>query len=555
MRSRDSECATSTTRSGLRIGSHSLALVATLYFGFALNLGFWRFMLDRIEMTGLQSAVFLFSLAFFILVPLYLALNAITVPFLAKPVIIVFLLLSSAANYFMFDLGVFIDTDMMTNVFETTPREASELMTFRGFSWVFISGILPFVFLVFTKIDYGDFRHELKTRVFRVSAGLLILVSSVAFSYKEYSSYGRNNREVRKLINTVNYTYSTIRYFQLQALANREFSRVDPDAKIVPFDDPQKTVLILILGETARAGNFSLTGEGRNTYPKLAQQDVISFANVTSCGTSTAVSVPCMFSHIDRKYFDVTNARYTENFLDIAQNAGYDILWLDNDDGCKGVCSRVPNQDMIRSGNSGKFCAGDSCFDEVLIDGLEERLAGTAKDTLIILHTMGSHGPTYYKRYPEEFKAFTPTCDTAQIQNCSRDEIVNTYDNTILYTDHVVSKTIDILKRFPDFESGLLYVSDHGESLGENNIYLHGIPWTIAPEEQTRVPMILWMSENMKKYDHVDYGCMKEKAKTGGYSHDNLFHSLAGLLEIRTTAYDKDRDIFKDCRTRALPFG
>ncbi|MDR0378611.1 MAG: phosphoethanolamine--lipid A transferase [Candidatus Accumulibacter sp.] len=442
----------------------------------------------------------------------------------------------------------------MTNVFETSAREASELMTLRGFLWILISGILPSVLLAYAKIEYGSFRHELKARVLRVSASLLILILSAAFSYKEYSSYGRNNREVRKLVNTINYSYSAIRYFQLRSLAKREFTRVDPEAKIVPFEDPHKTVLIMIVGETARSENFSLNGYERNTNPKFARQDVISFANVASCGTSTAVSVPCMFSHTDRKYFDVTNARYTENFLDIAQNAGYDILWLDNDDGCKGVCSRVPNQDMMRSRDSDKFCDGDSCFDEVLIGGLEEYLTKATKDTLVILHTMGSHGPSYYRRYPREFKVFTPTCDTAQIQNCSREEIINTYDNTILYTDHVVSEAIDVLKRFPDFESGLLYVSDHGESLGENNIYLHGIPYAIAPKEQTRVPMILWMSENMKKYDHVDYACMKEKAKTGRYSHDNLFHSLMGLLEIRTKIYDKDHDMFAGCRTKALPF-
>lgn len=167
---------------------------------------------------------------------------------------------------------------------------------------------------------------------------------------------------------------------------------------------------------------------------------------------------------------------------------------------------------------------------------------------------MGSHGPTYYNRYPKEFQKFTPTCDTADIQNCTSEQIVNTYDNTILYTDYIVSSAIDILKKYPQFEAGLVYVSDHGESLGENNVYLHGMPYAIAPDEQTQIPMLMWMSENMKKWDYVDYACLKNKAANTVYSHDNLFHSILGLLEVKSTAYQKKFDLFDGCRTKPLPF-
>ena len=200
-----------------------------------------------------------------------------------------------------------------------------------------------------------------------------------------------------------------------------------------------------------------------------------------------------------------------------------------------------------------QFCDGKYCQDELLLEGLEEFLTNLKGHAFIVLHTIGSHGPTYYRRYPDEFKQFTPTCDTEEIQTCTKEQIVNTYDNTILYTDHILSSIIDILKKFPAYETGLLYVSDHGESLGENGIYLHSLPYWIAPKEQTSVPMVVWMSEVMKNSSHIDYDCLKKKAMVGNFSHDHLSHSLLSLMEVDSKWYDKKLDIFDSCRTSPLP--
>ncbi|OPZ76733.1 MAG: Phosphoethanolamine transferase EptA [Alphaproteobacteria bacterium ADurb.Bin438] len=204
---------------------------------------------------------------------------------------------------------------------------------------------------------------------------------------------------------------------------------------------------------------------------------------------------------------------------------------------------------MVKIGNP-KYCTSSYCKDEVLLDGLEDVIKNIKNDTVIVLHTMGSHGPSYHNRYPDEFKKFVPSCDTSDIQNCSKEEIVNTYDNTILYTDFIVSSAIDILKKFNNLEIGLIYVSDHGESLGENGIYLHGMPYSIAPKSQTSVPMMIWMSDNMKKYDFINYECLKDKASKGQFSHDNLFHSLLWLMEIDTKIYNEDFNMFKGCLTK-----
>ncbi len=540
-------------KSKLEVKSPLFILFITIYFGFALNLSFWRFVFERISIDSFGIFVFFISLIFFILVPLYMLFNLIVLPYIAKPFVIVLLIASSSVNYFMYNYGVFIDADMIRNVFETNTREAFDLITFKSFLYVFFTGIVPAIVVFFTKIKYSSFLKELKIRSIFVGIGLLIVAMFAIVSYKEYASFGRNNREVRKLINTFNYNYAVVRYFQLQSLSKREFLKLDENAKLNPYEDPYKTVLVLVVGETARAKNFSLYGYKKETNPLLEKEDVIAFKNVKSCGTATAISLPCIFSSKTKNDFNVVDAKYVENLIDILANAGYDILWLENDDGCKGVCNRITTEYMVEQNNK-KYCDGTYCLDEVLIDGLEERLKNISKDTVIVLHGMGSHGPTYYKRYTKEFEKFKPTCDTAEIQNCSLEAIRNTYDNTIVYTDFILSLIINVLKKFPNFESGMLYVSDHGESLGENNIYLHGLPYKIAPSEQTDIPMILWMSENMKRDDHIDYKCLKEMAEKNNYSHDNVFHSISSLLEVETTTYNNEFDIFKSCRTKALPY-
>jgi lipid A ethanolaminephosphotransferase len=531
------------------IKSHWLILLTSLYFTFILNCSFWRFVFNNVEVANMF--VFALSLPVFIFVPLYILFNLIIQPYIGKPLLIFFLLTSSATNYWMYSLGIYIDPDMVRNAFETNAREAVDLINFSSLAWIFVTGLMPAIFVASTKIRYQSWGKELVKRVVCALVALLVAVGFMAISYKEYASFGRNNREVRKILNTINYTYSTVHYLQSQTLAKRELRHLDENALHVPFEDPHITVFVFIIGETARAKNFSLYGYERETNPLLEKQDIIHFNKVDSCGTATAISVPCIFSNVKRTDFDVSDAKYTENLLDILQMAGYKILWLENDDGCKGVCSRIEVRDMVKINNP-KYCYNDYCHDEALLDVLPEIIANIKEDTVIVLHTMGSHGPSYYKRYPDNFKKFSPTCDTANIQNCTQEQVINTYDNTILYSDYIISSAIDMLKEHPKYEFGLIYVSDHGESLGENNVYLHGFPYKLAPKEQIQIPMILWMNDTMKHWDYVDYDCLREEASKNSYTHDNLYHSIIGLLEIKTDTYNKKYDIFKNCRTKEL---
>ena len=540
----------------LKIKSRTLIIILTLYFSTILNLSFWRFTYHNVDITSFRIFCFSASLFFFIAIPLFLLFNLICVKIIGKPFIIALLLSCSFTNFMMFNYGIFIDKHMIQNVMETNVREATELITLSLFFWVLITGILPSVLVLITSVQYGTFKDEFKARLKNFLISILIVGILGFGSYKEYAAYGRNHREVKGIINVVNFTAGIISYVRRIRLAKRKFVELDQNPQNLDYSKDKKmyTVVVFIVGETARAGNFSLDGYERKTNPLLEKQDIAYFKDVTACGTATAVSVPCMFSHMNRKKFDVTDAKFTENLLDLAQKAGYHVIWRENDDGCKGVCKRVKDLKNMQKTNHPVYCHGDYCWDEVLLEELNDIFPKIQQNTLIVLHTQGSHGPTYHQRYPDEFKKFLPTCDTADIQDCSLNQIINTYDNTILYTDYIISQTIDIAKKYPQFESSVIYVSDHGESLGENNIFLHGMPYRIAPVEQKSVPMLIWMNENMKKWDYIDYNCLKLSAEKKAYSHDNLFHSLLGLLAIKTSVYNQRYDLFNACRTKPLPF-
>ncbi len=528
------------------LSSGHFIIIISFYFSFILNNAFWDCIEQRLDIGNTATAVFAFSLPFFVFIMLYVFFNLIVLPYAGKPLVIILLLCSAAADYAMTKLGIVINSDMVRNFAETNLREAADLITPRAVFYVAATGLVPAILTAFAKITYEPLKQEFFKRLRRSLCAITLLAALAPLTFKEYVSFGRNTPGIRRMVNTFNYIFAVNKYYKKSRAANQPFVVLDnAPALAKPHKKPR--VLLLVVGETARAQNFSLNGYGKETNPLLKTQDIVNFTDVTACGTSTAVSLPCLFSASARKEFKVSRARHTQNLIDLIKAAEYDVFWKDNDDGCKGVCDRVENVDA-KTGNKAPFCFGRYCHDEILLDGLKERLAAINKDTVIVLHMMGSHGPTYYKRYPERFKHFAPTCDTADLQNCTAEEIANTYDNTLVYTDYILSSAIDMLKRHPRLASGLLYVSDHGESLGEKNLYLHGLPYAIAPDVQKKVPMVLWLSETAQQADKIDMECLKNAAAKTAYAHDNFFHTVLSLLNIRTRTYDKTLDILEPCK-------
>ncbi|MDX1801501.1 MAG: sulfatase-like hydrolase/transferase, partial [Marinobacter sp.] len=311
------------------------------------------------------------------------------------------------------------------------------------------------------------------------------------------------------------------------------------DAQAAPAEHPRE-LMIMVVGETARADRFSLNGYERDTNPELAKDNVISFTDFWSCGTSTAVSVPCMFSVYGQSDYDQKKAESTENALDILARTGVNVLWLDNNSDSKGVADRLTYRDFKTPENNPE-CNDEECRDTGMLTNLQQYIDSHPKgDILVVLHQMGNHGPAYYKRYPKEFEKYTPVCQTNQLEDCSKEAINNAYDNAILYTDYFLSKAIDLLKRnTPAFETGLFYLSDHGESLGEFDVYLHGLPLFIAPDAQRHVPAIMWFSDN---FSGVNVKALRA-SKDREMNQDWVFHTLLGLFDVSTDVYNPKLDI------------
>ncbi|VEC76227.1 Phosphoethanolamine transferase EptA specific for the 1 phosphate group of core-lipid A [Raoultella ornithinolytica] len=508
-------------------------IIFALYVGLLLNLAFYRQVFTLLPVNSLHNWLVFLSMP----VVAFSVMNILTTlaSFLKldRLVISLFILLSASAQYFIWTFGVVIDRAMITNILDTTPAESFALMSGKMVLTLGLSGVLMVALAWWIKISKAKtVWRSIAVRLLNILVSALLIVLVAALFYKDYASVFRNNKELVKSLSPSNSIVAINSWYAHNKMDNLPLVNIGEDAVQKPemHSGPRKNLTILVLGETSRAQNFSLGGYERETNPRLKQDDVIYFANTTSCGTATAVSVPCMFSNMPRAHYDEELAHHQEGVLDILQRAGIRVLWNDNDGGCKGACDRVPHQNVTDLNLTGQ-CIDGECYDEVLFHNLESYIDNLQQDGIIVLHTIGSHGPTYYNRYPAEFKKFTPTCDTNEIQSCTQQQLTNTYDNTILYIDYIVDKAIKLLQSKQDkFTTSLVYLSDHGESLGENGVYLHGLPWSIAPETQKHVPMLLWLSEDYQQRYGVSSQCLQQRAKTDPYSQDNLFSTLLDSL-------------------------
>jgi lipid A ethanolaminephosphotransferase len=434
-----------------------------------------------------------------------------------------------------------IDDNMIQNIIDTNVNEALDLFSSKLIGYLFFLGLLPSLFIFNANIDYYSFKinglHKLN-----VLLGVLIITTIMFFSFsKAYLSFIREHKIIRYYLNPLYYLYSTAHYLNAQIEpTNIGLTRLSHDAYIATNTQARK-LIILVIGETARADRFSINGYWRNTNPLLAQETLVNLPHMYSCGTSTLTSLPCIFSSLNRKNYDAKIAYSTENVLDILQKTGVTVLWRDNNSDSKGVALRIPYQDY-KIIDTNPICDSE-CRDEGMLVGLQSYINQVSTEhILIVLHQMGSHGPAYYKRYPRRFEQFKPSCQTNQLEQCSTAEINNAYDNTILYTDYFLSKVIHLLKQNSAlFQTAMFYVSDHGESLGEKGIYLHGLPYFLAPDEQKHVAALFWFANNYP----INIPALKKRV-TQQYSHDHIFHTLLGLMNIKTAIYKQWMDILHD---------
>jgi len=526
--------------------STKLIIIVSVFFVLFGNYTFFV-NLTRVYPVNQDNALFLFSLAIVSICLLIFLFSLVCYRSTIKPILIIVLLISSLAAYFMDTYHVVIDVDMIDNVMKTDVGESSDLLSLKQLIYFFLLGILPSIFVYKTIIVRQSFKKAIISRLMLIvlSLGIMILIMFPFGS--SYASFIREHKPLRFYANPTYYIYSLGKYIgQNPNQQSMELKKIALDASI-ENTDKQRKLVVLVVGEAARADHFSLNGYGKKTNPELEKEAIISYQNVWSCGTSTAASLPCMFSVYDRSDYSKSKANSTENVLDILQSLGINTTWFDNNSDSKNVATRISYK-SYKTSETNPVCDPE-CRDVGMLPDLQSYIDGHQQgDIFIVLHQMGNHGPAYYKRYPEKYEKFKPVCRTNQLEECSRDEINNAYDNAILYTDYFLSETIKLLKKNnEDFETALIYASDHGESLGENGLYLHGLPYMVAPDTQKHIPLIVWFSDNFNQ-NRIDGDLLRKKINLK-YSHDNLFHSILGLMEVKTTAYDKTLDMFSDENT------
>lgn len=531
-----------------RIAIETLVLLASLFLVTVLNAPFWHTALADRAIADPSTWRFVAATGCAMLGLNFFAICLVATRHTIRPLLSLLIAASAISGYFVHRYGVVVDSQMLRNVLHTDLREASELMgadTAVAMLLALLAAAAPWSF----RLDRPALARALLVRCCALGTALLVGAVALCIAFQDLGPLLRNDRALRHAIAPANVVWALA-----QVIADRAQASTAPRAPLeaaervrVAAAGRKPMLLVMVLGETARAANFSLNGYSRPTNPELARLDVINFAHTTACGTSTEVSVPCMFSPSGRAGSDASRMRGQESLLQLLARAGLRVVWVDNQSGCKGVCDGLEFRDVSRAQEPG-LCPAGHCYDEVLLHDLERVAASATTDTVVILHQMGNHGPAYFRRYPAEFKRFAPACERQELRFCSREQIVNAYDNAIAYTDRFLADTIRYLEKMSRrFDVALLYVSDHGESLGEMGLYLHGMPFAIAPPEQLQVPMLWWIPADAARDVDLDVACLRARAAQPA-SHDNVYHSLLGLLAVRTQRYRSELDFFHACR-------
>lgn len=523
--------------------SSELIVIVSVFVALFSNVAFFT-SAAKIYPLDAENILFFCSLLARMTAIFIITLSVVCHKFLIKPILIAFLLLSSVIAYFMNQYGVIIDHKMIDNILETDLAEVRDLISFPLVLSVVFLGILPSLFIYHAKLARPGRKAEWFSRLKLAGASIGVVVAVHLTFSAQYASSFRMQRALWAMVNPTHAIYSVGKLVRI-AVKSTSFPAmiVGADARI-PKSDAHKELVIMVVGETARADHFSLNGYERETNPLLKQEKVINFPDFWSCATTTAQSVPCIFSHYSRTGFDRRKAKVADNVLDILKRAGVSILWRDNNSSSKGVADRV-TYESFQSSKTNLVCDTE-CRDEGMLVGLQDYIdLHPTGDVLIVLHQMGNHGPAYYKRYPAAFEKFAPVCKNSDIGACSSEQVINAYDNAILYTDYFLSRVIKLLKQNDEaFETAMVYVSDHGESLGENGLYLHAMPYFLAPDTQKHVPAVMWFGRNFDQEGLVRI----EETRKKRLSHDNMFSTLLGLFEIRSAAYDPRMDMLDHSR-------
>lgn len=453
---------------------------------------------------------------------------------LMQAVAVVLFVANSVALYFITTYNVEIDQSMIANILNTDPREAGGFAA-PALLWGHIA-LLIFAVWAVTRFKISAPRRPLRVLVWLGGIAAFLAHSwTVSFTLLWFD---QNAQRLGGKILPWSYVINTIRYGQQYAFDNRTITLL-PDATFVT-DVPagQKEVVVLMIGESARRANSSMYDYARDTAPQARAHGMIALQNGMSCATNTIAAVSCILSHEGANAPPVSSYEPLPSYL---QRMGVETIVRMNNTGTPPMVVT----DYLWANQVVADCrenCPDANSDAALFHNIGARIqAAKSQRVFIILHVTGSHGPAYFEKYPPAFETFTPVCKSVQLADCTTEELFNAYDNSLLFTDSLLGSLIDQLTSVPKTSSVVLYLSDHGQSLGENGFYLHGAPNAIAPKEQREIPVLLWMSPAFQTARGISAADINTENVA---AQDIPFHTILGAFGMRSPIYKPQFDLF-----------
>ena len=438
-------------------------------------------------------------------------------------------IINATAVYFIYTYSVMIDATTIENVFNTRYSEASGFFSLWLWLFILVFGVLPALWCLLQPVDFGKLK---KLGVY--CGGSLVVVLIVALmNFGQTLWISQHDTELGGLLQPWSYLVNTCRIISFSQDEQVEEIKL-PDGKIT---DDEKTVVVLVIGESARKANFQLYGYQRATNPLLSKQERLKVYQATSCATYTTAGTKAILEPKD-------SGDLYELLPNYAFRTGVDVSWRTSNWGEPPIHI----DEYLTNEELGEKYPGENIYhDAILLKGLRERIESSPKNkVLIVLHTSTSHGPKYADKYPKAFEVYKPVARNVEEGEKNIGKLINAYDNTILYTDFLLDSLINTLRAMTDWRSAMIFISDHGESLGENKMFMHGLPMKLAPKVQYEIPFLVWTSEGFRDYKPVS---SRQDAPTGELpavlEQHYIFHSVLNLLSIDSPAYDKDYDIFK----------
>ncbi len=523
----------------------TLNLIVSAYIMALLNGTFW----GRVSTVFAEQpfAMVAFCVAVFALT--LFTLSALTLPYLHKPALALMIVIAAGSDHFQRAFGVLIDRDMIQNAMLTTVNESRHLFTVDMIARITLKGLIPAALVLMVRLKAPPLRHWLWRYPLAIALSLTLLAGALMSDFKTISAAVREHRDMMGSYLPGSTLAAGAKFAKLKLIsAQITVSPLGRDAtkgaRIIAAQKPVLTVVFA--GETARAQNWGLNGYARDTTPELRALEVVNYTDTASCGTSTAVSLPCMFSALPFDDYSQTKALAQENLMDILDHAGVAVDWIDNNTGDQGIAKRTGSTRLDATVDA-SACGRGECTDAVFLPILQKVMAEMTQDTVLVLHMIGSHGPAYFMRYPEDMETFQPACKSASFADCSVEEIVNAYDNSLRFTDHILAQSVQMMAAQDRVIPAMIYMSDHGESLGEGGLYLHAAPMFMAPETQRKVPFVIWLSQDYQSAIGVDQACLSARAQEP-VSHDVLFHTVLGMMDIASETRQDALDLTAACK-------